>query len=74
MLAQLRQDNLNMLLVLLSSLAEDEDVISEYNSKLTQLIPRVQATISFELMLFEIHWSVQTQKVTFARDLLKLGL
>lgn len=53
MLAQLRQYNLNMLLVLISGLAEDENVINEHNGKLSQLMPRVQATTSIELRRVE---------------------
>ncbi len=49
MLTQLRQHHLDMLLVLISRLAEDKDVVNEHNRKLRELMLGVQATISIKL-------------------------
>ena len=49
MLTQIRQHSLNMLFVLLSSLAEDEDIINDHNCNPRQLMPGIQAAISIEL-------------------------
>lgn len=49
LLAQYRQHNLNMPLVLLSRLAEYGHVINKHNCKLKQIVSRVQAAISIQL-------------------------